>query len=100
MLTEDGLIIMLDKIERLAQQSARDQDRANLAERDRNARLILREQYDSVCKERNRAIAKIAEWAEYTSQIRAAINAIDPRAIKRKKIVLPKQPAPFDDIPF
>lgn len=100
MLTEDGLIIMLGRLEALAKQSARDQDRANLAERDSNARLILREQYDNVVTERRAAVAKICEWAEYASQLRAAINAIDPRAIKRRKIVLPKQPAPFDDIPF
>ena len=44
------------------------------------------------------AEAKIAEWAEYASQLRAAIN---PLALKRKNIVLPDMPKPFEtEIPF
>jgi len=44
---------------------------------------------------------KIGEWAEYASQLRSAINAIDPRALKRKRIVLPDMPAPLEtEIPF
>lgn len=44
---------------------------------------------------------KIAEWAEYASLLRSAIDAIDPKAIKRKNIVLPDMPKPFEtEIPF
>ena len=44
---------------------------------------------------------KIAEWAEYAGVLRSAIDAIDPRAIKRKTIVLPDMPKPLEtDIPF
>lgn len=44
---------------------------------------------------------KIAEWAEYASVLRSAITQIDGGALKRKRIVLPDMPAPFEtDIPF
>lgn len=103
--SEDGLVILLARLER----AASDRDRAMRAETAlERERDFLRKTLD-VSQEGNRrylkdidaAKAKIAEWAEYASQLRAAINAIDPRAIKRKTIVLPDMPAPFEtEIPF
>jgi hypothetical protein len=47
------------------------------------------------------AEAKIAEWAEYASLLRSAIDVIDPKALKRKTIVFPTMPGPFEtEIPF
>ena len=47
------------------------------------------------------AEAKISEWSEYAGQLRAAIDAIDSRALKSKRIVLPDWPTPFTrEFPF
>lgn len=47
------------------------------------------------------AEAKICERAEYAGTLRSAINAIDPKALRRKRIVLPDMPKPFaTEIPF
>ena len=52
-------------------------------------------------RDMEKAEAKIAEWSEYASTLRGAINAIDPHAIKRKKIVLPEWPKPLEtEFPF
>lgn len=51
--------------------------------------------------ERKRADLKVAqdkieEWTEYARLLRSAINVIDPRAVKQKRITMPDMPAPID----
>ncbi len=103
--TEDGLNVILSRVERLGA----DLDRAKRAERQleksnlelAHTRRLAEDDYRRKSADLRAAEAKICEWAEYASQLRAAINAIDPRAIKRKKIVLPDMPKPLEtEIPF
>lgn len=103
--SEDGLNVILSRVERLGA----DLDRAKRAERQLEKsnlelahRLRLAEDdYRRKAADLRAAEAKICEWAEYASTLRSAINAIDPKAIKQKKIVLPDQPKPFEtEIPF
>ncbi|WP_020699574.1 hypothetical protein [Reyranella massiliensis] len=89
--SEDGLSILLARIEHLAGELTRLKgvDRARSeAERD-----LAR-----AARERNEAQNKVDEWAIYAGQLRELIN---PAALKRKKIVLPEMPKPLEtEIPF
>lgn len=72
-------------------------------ERDELRRTLITAQEGNRRRDRDMAAAeaKIAEWAEYAGQLRAAINAMDPRFIKRKRIILPDTPAPLEiEMPF
>lgn len=101
MLTEDGLALLVARIESLAGQVARLQAIA-----DRNTHNGARWQkaqseVELLRKDMAAAEKKIDEWAEYAGRLRAAINAIDPKALKRKHIVLPDMPGPLEtEIPF
>lgn len=100
-LSEDGLMVLISRIETLAARA--DKMPALTVEaqtlRDRVARLGGA--LDEARRDVSAAEAKIAEWAEYASTLRSAINAIDPKAIKTKRIVLPDMPKPLEtDIPF
>ena len=96
---------LLDRIER----NARSADKAWKKYMEQRDRATFLEKTLLTSQEGNRrylrdiaaAEAKIAEWAEYASVLRSAIDSIDPRAIKRKTIVLPDMPKPFEtEIPF
>ena len=49
------------------------------------------------------AVAKIAEWSAYACRLHLAIDALDPKKLKRKtkNIALPDWPKPLEtEIPF
>lgn len=105
MLTEDGLGIVLARLEKLSA----DRDRFLRARDGLNLKYQDMLQTLEIAQTANRrherdmqaAEAKIAEWAEYASQLRSAIDALDPTARRKKKIVLPTMPEPLEiDIPF
>ena len=101
MLTEDGLILLITRIEGLAVREA--EQRAMATRNTRNGALLMeaREQVQQLRKDMRDAEKKIGEWAEYAGQLRSAIDAVAPRAVRSKKIVLPKMPEPLTtDIPF
>lgn len=101
---EQFINTLLDRCERNARSA--DKAWAKYTEaRDRAARLgetllTAKEGNRRYLRDIEAAKAKIYEWAEYASALRSAINAIDPKATKSKRIVLPDQPAPLDDVPF
>lgn len=105
MVTEDGLMLLLTRIESQAIKASRNRVEY---ERERAARLrgedALRvsESYRSRAeKDLAAAEKKICEWAEYAGQLRAAIDAVAPRAVRTKRVVLPDMPRPFETtIPF
>lgn len=89
--TEDGLSILLARIEHLAAEAAR------LKRLDRSF-SGLAEERDRLTRDLKTAEAKVREWGEYASQLRAVIN---PITLKRKNIVLPDPPAALEtEIPF
>lgn len=103
--SEQFVNTLLDRIER----NARSADKAWKKYTEARDKAAFLEEKLLTAQEGNRrylrdiaaAEAKIAEWAEYASVLRSAIDAIDPRAIKRKTIVLPDMPKPFEtEIPF
>lgn len=102
---EDAMILMLARIEKLAadrDRMARDKQRLTGEVTDLRGRLMTC-QHGNNRRDRDMkaAEAKIYEWAEYASTLRGAINAIDPRAVRSKKIVLPDQPKPLElEMPF
>lgn len=101
MLTEDGLQIILQRLERMAAAEARASDEA--AHRKRVGSFLEKTQQEvqQLRKDMRDAEKKIGEWAEYAGQLRSAIDAVAPRAVRSKKIVLPKMPDPLvTDIPF
>ena len=92
---EDGLAILLDRIQGLAIRTSKAEFKAEhlpVKIRDlENDIRRLRADFESAEK-------KIGEWAEYASQLRAVIT---PVALKRKNIVLPDMPKPLETyIPF
>lgn len=94
MLTEDGFIIMLARIEKLSADSARNADIAHRNTKNGAEMMRAREQRDQYLKDLRAAEAKIGEWAEYASLLRSAISP-------RRKGELPKMPKPLEtDIPF
>ena len=99
--SEDGMMLLLRRIELLAV-AADGKDRIGRENRDLRQRLDrLSVSATSLRSDFAAAEAKIAEWAEYASTLRSAIDAIDPKAIKRKRIVLPDMPKPLEtDIHF
>lgn len=99
--SEDAMMLLVRRIEDLSGQLAnyRGVDRARREAEDHLARASRRA--NDAETDLKAAYAKIAEWAEYAGTLRSAINAIDPKAIKRKRIVLPDWPKPIEtDIPF
>ena len=98
---EDAMMLLVRRIESLAV-AADGKDRIGRENRDLRQRLDrLSESATSLRSDFAAAEAKIAEWAEYAGTLRSAIDAIDPKAIKRKRIVLPDMPKPLEtDIPF
>lgn len=103
--TKDAFIVVLQRLEQASagRVAAERAEQRLERERDSLSRTLITAQEGSRRRDKDMlaAEAKIAEWAEYASQLRAAINAIDPTALKRKRIVLPDMPKPFEtEIPF
>jgi len=94
-LSEDGLIILVNRIEALAGKACRAAEtearNGSLMERNRK----LRADFEA-------AEEKIGEWAEYASKLRDIIAAGQKSGKdKRKVIALPPMPKPFEtEIPF
>ncbi len=105
MITEDALILLLTRIETLAARADRAEREERRLERERDdlrSRLLVAQEGN---RRRDRdmkaAEAKVCEWAEYASQLRSAITAVAPNAVRKKTIVLPDMPAPLEtEIPF
>ena len=95
--TDDGLVILLDRIQALAIDAHKAMRVIGLETKVRDqANDLARLHSDFAAAEK-----KIYEWAEYAGSLRGAIDAIDPKATKSKRIVLPEQPKPLEtDIPF
>lgn len=99
--SEDAMMLLVRRVESLAISSA-GKERIEREARDLRQRLDQSSvNATSLRSDLAAAESKIAEWAEYASALRSAIDAIDPKALKRKRIVLPDMPKPLEtDIPF
>ncbi len=95
--SEDAMMLLVRRIEDLAVQADKGRRMPDMERRVNG----LRHDLDRHHRDLKAAEAKILEWAEYAGQLRSAINAIDPKATKSKRIVLPDMPKPLEtDAPF
>lgn len=105
MLTEDGLIILVARLESLAadrDRFRRQRDTLEIRCRDLSRTLETAQNGNRRnLRDIKTAEAKVCEWAEYAGQLRSAIDALDPLARRKKKIVLPDMPKRLEfEIPF
>ena len=93
-LTEDGLSVLVSRIEALAIRADRVLPLQSEIRDLKNELNRLRADYEA-------AEEKIGEWHDYATKLQVAINAIDPKGIKRKGSIMPEKPKPLEaDIPF
>jgi hypothetical protein len=96
MLTEDGLILLITRIEGLAVREA--EQRAMATRNTRNGALLMeaREEVQQLRKDMRDAEKKIEEWVKYSAYLRGMLKQ---RKVADEK--LPAAPEPLvTDIPF
>lgn len=100
-MSEDEIAIMVARIEALAGERALLKREVAIISNRSDVLRAVQQERDRLRTDLKAAESKVYEWSEYAGILRASINAIDPKATKSKRIVLPDMPKPLDtDIPF